>query len=219
MNWYIKVLKQYADFNGRTRRKEYWMFALFNTIFAVVAMILDNVLGITIDGIGYGPLYGLYTLAILVPSLAVVVRRLHDIGKNGWMVLIGLIPLVGALWLLILLIKDSDPDENEYGENPKDVEMIDANAIEVDVARDRLILIIVIFMLVSRTFEFEIIARYVYMILPFDLVTKFMELVWALIPLAFVFMVKNRSKQMLLFILAGIYMLIGFYKIISTLPY
>ena len=70
MNWYLKVLKQYADFNGRARRKEYWMFVLFNMIFATVAMILDNILGIAIEGVGYGPLYGLYGLAVLIPWIS-----------------------------------------------------------------------------------------------------------------------------------------------------
>jgi uncharacterized membrane protein YhaH (DUF805 family) len=121
MNWYIKVLRQYADFGGRARRKEYWMFVLFNMIFAFGAIILDNVLGIAIDGIGYGPLYGLYALAVLIPGLAAAVRRLHDIGKSGWMILIALIPLVGAIWLLVLLVTDSSPGENQYGANPKEV--------------------------------------------------------------------------------------------------
>lgn len=121
MNWYLKVLKQYADFNGRARRKEYWMFVLFNMIFAVAAMILDNVLGIAMEGIGYGPIYGLYLLAIIIPSIAVGVRRLHDIGKSGWMMLISLIPLIGGIWLLVLMVTDSNPEENEYGPNPKEV--------------------------------------------------------------------------------------------------
>ena len=120
MNWYLKVLKQYADFNGRARRKEYWMFILFNMIFSIVAMILDNILGIAIGGIGYGLLYGLYVLAVLIPSIAVAVRRLHDIGKSGWMILISLIPLIGAIWLLVLLVTDSNSGENEYGPNPKE---------------------------------------------------------------------------------------------------
>lgn len=120
MNWYLKVLKQYADFNGRARRKEYWMFVLFNIIFSIVAMILDNILGIAIGGIGYGLLYGLYVLAVLIPSIAVAVRRLHDIGKSGWMILISLIPLIGAIWLLVLLVTDSNSGENEYGPNPKE---------------------------------------------------------------------------------------------------
>ena len=121
MNWYLKVLKQYTDFNGRARRKEYWMYTLFNMIFAIVAMVLDNVLGIAIEGIGYGPLYLLYALAVLIPGLAVAVRRLHDVGKSGWMILIALIPLIGLIWLLVLLVTDSNPVENQYGQNPKEV--------------------------------------------------------------------------------------------------
>ncbi len=119
MNWYLKVLKQYADFDGRARRKEYWMFVLFNMIFAISAMILDNLLGIAMEGIGYGPLYGLYLLAIIIPSIAVGVRRLHDVGKSGWMMLISFIPIIGGIWLLVLFVTDGDPGENEYGANPK----------------------------------------------------------------------------------------------------
>jgi len=121
MNWYLKVLKQYADFKGRARRKEYWMFILFNMIFGIVAMILDNILGIAIEGVGYGPLYGLYALAVFIPGLAVAVRRLHDVGKSGWMILVVLIPLIGAIWLLVLMVTDSNSGENQYGQNPKEV--------------------------------------------------------------------------------------------------
>ena len=121
MNWYLKVLKQYADFNGRARRKEYWMFVLFNMIFAIVAMILDNILGLTAGELPYGVFYFLYALAVLIPGLAVAVRRLHDVGKSGWMILIALIPLIGAIWLLVLMVTDSNPGENKYGQNPKEV--------------------------------------------------------------------------------------------------
>jgi len=121
MNWYLKVLKEYDDFNGRARRKEYWMFILFNIIFAVVALILDFILVIGIEGIGYSPLYGLYALAMLIPGLAVSIRRLHDVGKSGWMILIYLIPLIGAIWLFVLMVTDSNPGENQYGANPKEV--------------------------------------------------------------------------------------------------
>lgn len=128
MNWYLQVLKKYAVFNGRARRKEYWMFTLFNIIFAILAVILDYLLGTTIielgtgiEGLGYGLFYILYALAVLIPGLAVSVRRLHDIGKSGWMLLLYLIPLVGAIWILVYLVTDSNPGENEYGPNPKDV--------------------------------------------------------------------------------------------------
>ncbi|MBT6846962.1 MAG: DUF805 domain-containing protein, partial [Planctomycetaceae bacterium] len=82
MNWYLKVLKQYADFEGRARRKELWMFWLFNMLFVILAMALDNVLDITVAGTVYGPLYIIYGLVVFVPNMAVQIRRLHDIGKS-----------------------------------------------------------------------------------------------------------------------------------------
>ncbi len=121
MNWYLKVLKNYTNFSGRARRKEYWMFTLFNVIFAVAAVLLDNLLGLAFEGIGYGPIYGLYLLATFIPGIAVSVRRLHDVDKSGWMILIGLIPLIGAIWLLVLFATEGTPGDNQYGPNPKAV--------------------------------------------------------------------------------------------------
>jgi uncharacterized membrane protein YhaH (DUF805 family) len=120
MNWYLKVLKQYADFSGRARRTEYWMFFLFNMIFAFLAAIIDNVLGTASSELGYGIFYGIYALAMFIPGLAVAVRRLHDVGKSGWMLLIAFIPLIGAIWLLVLLLTDSQEGTNNWGENPKE---------------------------------------------------------------------------------------------------
>jgi len=119
MNWYLAVLKNYAGFSGRARRKEYWMFVLFNIIFVIVAVILDNLVGTAIEETGFGLFYFLYLAAVLIPSLAVAVRRLHDVGKSGWMILIGLIPIIGGIWLLVLYVTDSQPGENQYGPNPK----------------------------------------------------------------------------------------------------
>ena len=121
MNWYVKCLKQYADFSGRARRTEYWMFALFNLIFFIVAMVIDNIAKTTIEGLPYGLFYFLYSLAVLIPGLAVSVRRLHDVGKSGWMLLIALIPLIGVIWLLVLMFTDSQFGENQYGTNPKEI--------------------------------------------------------------------------------------------------
>ena len=121
MNWYLKVLNQYADFNGRARRTEYWMFALFNLIFAIIAAVLDNMFGIAAVEYGYGPLYLVYNLAMFIPSLAVGIRRLHDIGKSGWMMLLALIPILGSIWLIVLMATNGDSDENQYGPNPKEI--------------------------------------------------------------------------------------------------
>lgn len=108
MNWYLKVLKQYADFNGRARRKEYWMFFLFNTI------ISYSILGISmaVDMPALASVSSIYSLAVLLPSIAVGVRRMHDVGKSGWFVLI-------PIYNLILACTDGDKGENEYGQDPK----------------------------------------------------------------------------------------------------
>ena len=124
MEWYLKVMREnYANFNGRARRKEYWMFALFQFILMIVLMILDSVLGLGFDiggiPLGYGWLYTLGALAHFIPGLAVVVRRLHDVGKSGWFYLIGLIPLIGVIWLLVLMCTDGDKGDNAYGPDPK----------------------------------------------------------------------------------------------------
>lgn len=119
MKWYLKVLNQYADFSGRARRMEYWMFGLFNMIFAFAAMVIDNILGTAVEGVGYGMVYALYLLAMFVPGLAVTVRRLHDVGKSGWMYLVIFIPIIGVIWLLVLLFTDGDSGTNEYGPSPK----------------------------------------------------------------------------------------------------
>ena len=133
MNYYIKALQNYATFTGRVRRSEYWFFVLFNFIFSMVAMILDNLLHTTFDlGTGvpiyYGYIYSFYLLFALLPGLAVLVRRLHDIGKSGWFFFIAFIPIIGGIWLLILLFKDSQVGDNKYGPNPKGI----GNYDEVD---------------------------------------------------------------------------------------
>ena len=118
MEWYIKVLKQFSDFETRARRKEYWMFTLFSVIISSILTLIDNNLGTAVNT-GTGLLSGIYSLIILVPTLAVGVRRLHDVGKTGWMLLVALIPLIGVIWILILFCKDSHLEENKWGANPK----------------------------------------------------------------------------------------------------
>ena len=122
MNWYLKCLKQYADFRGRARRKEYWMFTLFNVIFSIVFSSLDVMLGLTSSQIGLGVLSGLYSLFVLIPGLAVCVRRLHDIGKSGWNYLFILIPIFGSVLLFVWFVKEGERGSNSWGEDPKQVE-------------------------------------------------------------------------------------------------
>ena len=132
MNWYIKVLKKYAVFSGRARRKEYWMFVLFNFIFSLVASLLDLAIFGLVLTTGVGPLYIVYIVAVFVPGLAVAVRRLHDVGKSGWYLFIILIPIAGPIWFLVLACTDSQAGDNKYGPNPKE-EIIAQQEIAADV--------------------------------------------------------------------------------------
>ena len=119
MSWYLAVLRKYAVFQGRARRKEFWYFFLFNLIVTVVLAVVDMAAGMFDDELGFGMLQGLYSLAILLPSLAVTVRRLHDTDRSGWWILIGLIPIVGNIWLLVLLVLDGQSESNRFGDDPK----------------------------------------------------------------------------------------------------
>jgi len=119
MNWYFQVLKKYAVFKGRARRKEYWYFALFNIIVSLVLGVVDVLTGSFSSEDGMGLLGAIYSLAILIPAIAVSVRRLHDTGRSGWWLLIILIPLIGAIILLFFTVQDSKPEENKYGPSPK----------------------------------------------------------------------------------------------------
>lgn len=121
MNWYIKVLKNYAVFGGRAQRAEYWFFVLFNMIASIVLLGVDGVMGTYNAQTGVGLLYLVYALGVFIPSIAVSVRRLHDIGKSGWWLLLLFIPFVGPIVLLVFFVLDSQVEPNAYGPNPKGV--------------------------------------------------------------------------------------------------
>ena len=122
MNWYLEVLKKYADFDGRARRTEYWMFALFNFLIGIVLSVVDSVSGLKhMAGDVVSPLNTFYSLAVLLPSLAVGVRRLHDTGRSGWLILVALIPCAGAIILLVWFVSEGEAGSNQYGPDPKGV--------------------------------------------------------------------------------------------------
>ncbi|UKE49818.1 DUF805 domain-containing protein [Xanthomonas translucens] len=122
MEWMLMPLKGYADFSGRSRRKEYWMFTLLNIVVITVLMVLMGVGGQNGTGalsMVAVSLLVLYSLAVLVPSIAVQVRRFHDQGKSGWYVLLGLIPWLGGVVVLVFMLMEGTRDANAYGPDPK----------------------------------------------------------------------------------------------------
>jgi uncharacterized membrane protein YhaH (DUF805 family) len=112
MNWYLKVMKNYFNTSGRARRTEYWMYFLVYLVILILASLLDALGGLGLIG-------GLVALAHLVPSITVGVRRLHDIGRSGWWLLIALVPLIGWIIALYWAAKEGDAQDNAYGSNPK----------------------------------------------------------------------------------------------------
>ena len=126
MNWYLKVVKDnYVNFSGRARRTEYWMFTLFNVVFGIGLGFLDVASGTyyvnPATGQGAGLIGTIYSFAVLLPSLAVAVRRLHDVGKSGWYLLL-VLTIIGAIPVLIWQVSDSASGENDYGPNPKEID-------------------------------------------------------------------------------------------------
>ncbi|UWZ83410.1 DUF805 domain-containing protein [Occallatibacter riparius] len=119
MDWYMLVWRRFAEFNGRSRRSEYWMFALFNCIIFFALCVAAVALGKA--GVIFWGVCALYWLAAIIPTIAVGVRRLHDIGMNGLWLLLAFVPL-GNLVLLVFFCLDSTPGPNQYGPNPKGIE-------------------------------------------------------------------------------------------------
>lgn len=120
MEWMTLPLKRYADFSGRSRRKEYWMFILGVFIVAIVIGIIEGILGINqmVGGV-YGPLTTLLLLGVIIPGIAVQVRRFHDQDKSGWFVLLGLIPLLGGIIVLVFMCLEGTKGPNRFGDDPK----------------------------------------------------------------------------------------------------
>lgn len=118
MDWYLDVLKKYAVFTGRSRRKECWMFILFNFIITYTLSFIGGFLGSAIGAL-MSMLVLLYSFAVLLPSVGVSIRRLHDTNRSGWFLLIGVVPVIGTIILIVLLAIDSQPGDNQYGPNPK----------------------------------------------------------------------------------------------------
>jgi uncharacterized membrane protein YhaH (DUF805 family) len=115
MNGYLQTLKKFADFSGRARRTEYWMFFLFNFIIAIVLGVIDTIIG------SPGIIGLIFALAILIPAIAVGVRRLHDTDRSGWWLLIAFVPILGGLVLLVFFVLDSTAGANRFGANPKQI--------------------------------------------------------------------------------------------------
>ena len=123
MQWYLDVLKKYTVFDGRARRKEFWMFALFSTIISIILSIIDRIIGTDFGGnSSSGWLSTIYSLAVLLPTIGVGIRRMHDTNRSGWWILISLVPCIGWIWYIVLAAQEGTAGDNNYGPDPKAAE-------------------------------------------------------------------------------------------------
>ena len=112
-DWYVSCIKDhYVDFEGRARRTEYWMYQLVNVLVVIVVGLIARMLHLEV-------LSSLYSLAVLLPTLAVTPRRLHDTDRSAWWILIGLVPVIGWIWLIVLMVLEGNQGSNQYGADPK----------------------------------------------------------------------------------------------------
>jgi uncharacterized membrane protein YhaH (DUF805 family) len=118
MHWYLDVLKKYAVFEGRARRSEYWFFVLFNLLITIALIFIDAFMATMDPQVGIGVLSGLYSLGVLIPSISVLVRRLHDTNRSGWWFLLAFVPLLNLV-LLVFMFLDGTAGDNDYGRDPK----------------------------------------------------------------------------------------------------
>ncbi len=212
MNWYLRALSLSTDFNGRATREEYWMFVLFNVVFAIIALILDNIMNLTLRGTPYGIIYILYNVGMIMPALAIAVRRLHDVGKSGWMMLIGLIPIIGGIWLIVLFVQEGIPEEGE--------DTASANTTEQN-SGDNLILYAIVWMFLAKLF-WAVLTKFVHDFYStgwFKITNLLMNLVWAFLPLMLAFAIKDKSRQKILFVLAGLYLLYSLFDLLLQLRF
>ncbi len=122
MEWYLKAMRQFADFEGRARRTEYWMFTLFYMLMLVATIFLMMIGGDAAATMGSILFFGV-AIVHIIPGISVAVRRLHDTGKSGWLYLVGFIPLVGSIILLVFFCTEGQVGPNEYGSDPKDFDI------------------------------------------------------------------------------------------------
>lgn len=217
MKWYLNAIRKYSDFNGRASRREYWLFGLFNLFFALFALYLDYAFKFNFDQIAYGPIYLFYALFTLVPGLALIVRRLHDIGKSGSFMFIAFIPIVGAVWLVILLLTKGDDEENNYGQNPK---MVTPGNYAYNANDAELLLFLCVAWIAGTgilSVLFTVTDLYAFFPRFFGCYQDIKEIIWTIVPLGLAFTIKNEMRRNVLIIMGVLFFFGGYYFVLRSL--
>ena len=221
MKYYIQAFNQYVDFSGRATKSEYWYFVLFNILFAIAALVLDNVLGTTFTPRGgIGPIYMVYVLVAFLPGIAVAVRRLHDVGKSGAMILIAFVPFIGGIWLLFLLTSDSVTRPNEVdqiGQRESDLtekvaEIVDSKTLKKNIS------IFVVGMLISTILwkVLPLISDDFYNTLTYKVFRTLSTAFWVTVPFLLTFSIRDKNKKTIAMIIAVLLLLNSLFSLVSV---
>jgi uncharacterized membrane protein YhaH (DUF805 family) len=214
MKWYLHAFKKISDFYGRSSRTEYWMFVIFNTTFAIATYTLDLIFNLTIESLGFGPFYIVYSLIALIPGLALSVRRLHDTGRKGSFIFIALLPILGAIWLLILFLMKGDDEENDYGEKPVNS---DIAQFITDTKTNTIILCISLLWIFMNRIFWAIITKFwdeYYKSQTFTFLNEIINSLWMFFPLFLSLMIPNRKLKIIFLIGSVLYMMYSFYELV-----
>ncbi|MRT94879.1 DUF805 domain-containing protein [Ancylomarina sp. 16SWW S1-10-2] len=210
MNWYLKVLKKYFSFSGRACRREYWFFRLFNLYFIVNAVVIDNTFLRGLVDAPFGIFSLLYICGIVIPNLAVSVRRLHDISKSGWLVFIELIPVIGLVWFYILMATKGSSEPNQYGTapvrqskqaSPQD-ETTKAAIFIPSIWSMLTFLLVVVAPSISGYLSFDLFSSHIFSILGI-----FAKSLGLIVPVYIARLIKSEQKQLVLYVFSVMLML------------
>jgi uncharacterized membrane protein YhaH (DUF805 family) len=213
MTWYLEAFRRYTDFDGRSGVRAYWMFFLFNTIFALIASMLDHALSITLFDSFYGPIYLLYVAITLIPALAIAVRRLHDTGRHGSWILLGFVPVIGTIVLIVFFLQKGSEGNNGYGDTPPNSLHVSPEQEAAD--RDSIIIFVIVWMLIN-TLVFSLLPTQNMEFVTTDAyrnMLTFRNIIWALIPFILAFLVNNKTARIVFIALGALYLLYNLYKI------
>ena len=216
MKWYLHAFKNVSDFYGRASRTEYWMFYVFNTAFSIASYALDLIFNLTIESLGFGPIYILYTLVALIPGLALSVRRLHDTGRKGSFIFIVLLPFLGAIWLLILFLLKGDDDENDYGEKPVNSDI--ADFITSTKTNSIILCVNLLWIFINRIY-WVIVTKFwddYYRSELFTRINEFINVLWMFSPLLLSLIIPNRKLKIIFMIGSVLYMIYSFYELVGA---
>lgn len=214
MKWYLHAIKNFDNFDGRASRTEYWMFGLFNLVFALIFYSVDLIFNIGFSKLGFGPFYSLYFVFSFLPGLAVAIRRLHDVGKTGGYLLLGLIPLIG-IYVIALLCEKSEEEENAFGEKPINSDI--STFLNDDKTNTRIIIIALIWLFISRIFWIMVTTfiENFYQNQYFKQWNEIMSCIGMFFPLFLSLSVKNHKWKITLLVCSVIYMIYSFYQLVE----